>query len=82
MREKHMQRYREYDRRFSSGRRLVLPVAMGGLTLLIAGCNPTVKIEAPDKPIEINLNVKIEQEVRVRVDRDLDDLLAKNPDLF
>lgn len=60
----------------------MLPVAMGGLTLLIAGCNPTVKIEAPDKPIEINLNVKIEQEVRVRVDRDLDDLLAKNPDLF
>ncbi|WP_293339822.1 YnbE family lipoprotein [Parvibaculum sp.] len=41
-----------------------------------------MKIEAPDKPIEINLNVKIEQEVRVKVDRDLDELLAENPDLF
>lgn len=50
--------------------------------LLVAACNPTVKIEAPDKPIEINLNVKIEQEVRVKVDRDLDALLADNPDLF
>jgi hypothetical protein len=49
---------------------------------LVTACNPTVKIEAPDKPIEINLNVKIEQEVRVKVDRDLDALLADNPDLF
>lgn len=58
------------------------PLAAAGITILLAGCNPTVKIEAPDKPIEINLNVKIEQEVRVKVDRDLDDLLAENPDLF
>ncbi|HCX67682.1 MAG: hypothetical protein CMI61_07090 [Parvibaculum sp.] len=55
---------------------------MVGGALLLAACNPTVKVEAPDKPIEINLNVKIEQEVRVKVDRDLDDLLAENPDLF
>ena len=58
------------------------PLAAAGIIILLAGCNPTVKIEAPDKPIEINLNVKIEQEVRVKVDRDLDDLLAENPDLF
>jgi YnbE-like lipoprotein len=55
------------------------PVLIGGS---LAGCQPTVKIEAPDKPIEINLNVKIEQEIRVKVDRDLDDLLASNPELF
>ena len=28
------------------------------LTAFLAGCSPTVKIEAPDKPIEINLYVK------------------------
>ena len=55
---------------------------MLGISFLLVACNPTVKIEAPDKPIEINLNVKIEQEVRVKVDRDLDELLAENPDLF
>ena len=44
---------------------------VAGAALLAAGCNPTVKIEAPDKPIEINLNVKIEQEIRIKVDRDL-----------
>lgn len=53
-----------------------------GAALFAAGCNPTVKIEAPDKPIEINLNIKIEQEIRIKVDRDLDQLLADNPDLF
>ncbi|MEZ5846770.1 MAG: YnbE family lipoprotein [Geminicoccaceae bacterium] len=41
----------------------------------LAACQPTVKVEAPDKPITINLNVKIEQEVRVKVEKDVEDLL-------
>lgn len=45
------------------------------------GC-ATVKVQAPDKPIEINLNVKIDQEVRVRMDREIEDLIAENPDIF
>jgi hypothetical protein len=49
---------------------------------LAGGCTPTIQLAAPDKPITINLNVKIDQEVRVRIDKDLEDLLAKNPDLF
>ncbi len=49
---------------------------------LVAGCNPTVKVEAPDKPIVINLNVKIEQEVRVKVDKDVESLVNNNPNLF
>ncbi len=52
------------------------------LAVLLAACAPTVKIQAPDKPIVINLNVKIEQEVRIRVERDIDDLLRENDDLF
>jgi len=48
----------------------------------VAACQPTVKVEAPDKPIVINLNVKIEQEVRVKVDKEVEDLLKKQPDLF
>lgn len=49
---------------------------------LAASCSPTVKIEAPDKPITINLNVKIEQEVRVRIEKEVEDLLSNQPDLF
>jgi hypothetical protein len=41
-----------------------------------------VRVQAPDEPIEINLNVRIEQEVRVRVERDLEELFEENPELF
>ena len=49
---------------------------------VLQGCNPTVKVEAPDKPIVINLNVKIEQEVRIKVDKDVESLVDSNPNLF
>ncbi len=52
------------------------------LALSLAACAPTVKLQAPDKPIEINMNVKIEQEVRVKVERDLDKEIISNPELF
>ncbi len=49
---------------------------------LTAACTPRVQLAAPDKPIEINLNVKIDQEVRVRLDKEVEDLIEDNPDLF
>lgn len=64
------------------------PPALGAGLLLVLGaslvgsCTPTVRLEAPQEPIVINLNVKIEQEVRVRVDRELDEVIGKNQDLF
>lgn len=48
----------------------------------LAGCSPTVKVEAPDKPIEINLNVKIEHEIRVQVDKELAGLFEEDSDVF
>ena len=52
------------------------------LALALAACQHRVQVEAPKDPIVINLNVKIEQEVRVKVDREVEDLLADNPELF
>ncbi len=47
------------------------------------GCSPTVKVEAPEKPITINLNVKIEHEIRVKVDKELDDhVFSSDSELF
>jgi len=54
----------------------------GILLLAFSACAPTVKVEAPDKPITINLNVKIEHEIRVKVDKDLDELISTDSDLF
>ena len=52
------------------------------LALLAFGCTPRVQLEAPKDPIVINLNVKIEQEVRVRVDRELESLFEERDELF
>ncbi|GAB3456713.1 YnbE family lipoprotein [Insolitispirillum peregrinum] len=58
-------------------RTLILASLLG-----VAACQPTIKVEAPDKPIVINLNVKIEQEVRIKVEKDVDSLLEQNNELF
>ncbi len=45
-------------------------------------CNPTVTLEAPKEPIEINLNIKIEHNIRVQVDQELEDLFDEDSDVF
>ncbi len=60
-------------------RSAILPAL--GAAALAAGCIP-VQIQAPDEPIEINLNVNIRQEVIVRLERDAAELLDQNSDLF
>lgn len=61
---------------------IVAIVALLAIGAACAACTPTVKIEAPDKPIEINLNVHIQQDVRVKLDRDLDTAFGDHPELF
>jgi len=53
---------------------LAAPVAA-----LSAGC---VSVSAPDKPIEINLNINIRQEVVVRLQQDVKNLIDNNPGVF
>ena len=53
---------------------LAVPVAS-----LSAGC---VQVSAPDKPIEINLNINIKQEVVVRLQQDVKELIESNPGVF
>ena len=46
-----------------------------------AACTPTVKLEAPDKPIEINLNVNIKHEILIKVEKDVEEMFEEE-DLF
>ena len=57
-------------------------VCLGAGFAIMAACTPTVRIEPSDKPIKIDLNVNITQEVRVILDREVEDLIAENPELF
>lgn len=50
-------------------------------TALLACTTVTLKGDE-DEPIVVNLNVKIDQEVRVKLDREIEDLIADNPDIF
>jgi hypothetical protein len=57
-------------------------IALGAF--LLAACAPkaTVEVKPPEEPIVINLNVKIEHEIRVKVDKDLDQLFEEDEELF
>jgi hypothetical protein len=48
----------------------------------VVACTPTVEIKAPTEPITINLNVKIEHQIRIKVDKDLDELFSEDSGLF
>ncbi len=50
--------------------------------VLTIACSPTVRVEAPKEPIEINLNVRIEHEIRVQVDNELESLFEEDSELF
>ena len=54
-------------------------LAAAALAVPLAGC---ISLSAPEKPIEINLNVKIEQEVLVRLQRDVENIINQNPQDF
>jgi len=47
-----------------------------------AGLSGCVSVAAPDRPIEINLNITIRQEVVVRLQRDAQELIQNNPGVF
>lgn len=52
------------------------------LLTAIVGCSPTVQLAAPKEPIEINLNIKIEHEIRIQVDRELEGLFDEESEIF
>ena len=65
-------------------RNLKIPVqasALFALALLIGlgACEPTVKIEAPQEPITINLNIKLDADVRVRLEEKAEEDVDTNP---
>ena len=57
-------------------------VLKSGLTVvamafLAGGCTPTIKVEAPDKPIHLKVDINITQEVKVKVERDVEGLAVE-----
>ena len=50
--------------------------------LFTAACTPTVKVEAPDKPIEINMNINIKHEILIKIEKEIEEMFEEEDDLF
>jgi hypothetical protein len=55
-----------------------------GLMLMVvaatlAACSPTVKVQAPKEPITINLNIKLDADVRVKLEQQAKEDVASKP---
>ncbi|WP_042143358.1 MULTISPECIES: YnbE family lipoprotein [unclassified Pseudoalteromonas] len=49
--------------------------------ILLSACTHKVEVSAKE-PITINLNLKIDHEIRVKVDKELDDLFSEDSSIF
>ncbi|MFA3761139.1 YnbE family lipoprotein [Yersinia sp. 2544 StPb PI] len=54
-------------------------IALG--VLMLSGCL-RLEVATPEKPITINMNVKIEHEIQIKVDKDVENLLKNQSNLF
>ena len=57
------------------------------MILLVAGmgqygCTPKIEVAVPSEPVTINLNVKIEHEIRIKVEKDLEEVFGEDSELF
>ncbi len=55
---------------------------LGWLALGLAACSPTVKLQAPEKPIEINMTVNIKHEILLKVEKDVQQMFQSDKGLF
>jgi hypothetical protein len=48
----------------------------------LGACTPTVRVEPPKEPITINLNIKLDAEVRVKLEETAKQDIKTNPGVF
>lgn len=60
----------------------IVGAMLAGALVGLEACAPRIEVAPSDKPITINLNVKIDHEIRVKVDKELDQVLSDKSGLF
>ncbi|GAB6069982.1 hypothetical protein JCM30760_10790 [Thiomicrorhabdus hydrogeniphila] len=48
----------------------------------LTACTPSVQVALPNEPININLNVKIQHEILIKIDKQLDNMFSSSSGLF
>ena len=62
--------------------RLAAPAMLLAFAGMMAACSPTVRVEAPKEPITINLNIKLDADVRLRVEEQAKQDIQSKPNIF
>jgi hypothetical protein len=77
MKTESVQKFNEFEtmKKYFTGLSIIV-------ALSVSACTPTVQVAMPSEPITINLNVRIEHEIRVKVERELEDMFSQNSGLF
>ena len=60
----------------------VLTLLISSVVWAMGGCTPRVEVVPSDKPITINLNVKIDHEIRIKIEKELQEVLSEKNGLF
>jgi hypothetical protein len=59
-----------------------IPWLIAAALAVAGGCQPTVRVEAPKEPITINLNIKLDADVRVKIEEQAEQDIQANPNIF
>ena len=62
--------------------RVMLATGLALLFPALSGCTPRIEVAAPKEPITINMNVKIEHDINIKADKDVEKLLKNRSDLL
>jgi len=62
--------------------KMILVSLLAISTFTLGGCVPRIEVAAPKEPITINMNVKIEHEILIKADKDVEALLKSRSDVF
>ena len=57
-------------------------IVLTAALILMSGCNPTVRVEAPSEPIRIEANITIKHEIRIFVEKEVEELFEEETGLF
>jgi hypothetical protein len=57
-------------------------VSVVAVLMLMTACTKTVKIKAPKEPITINLNIKLDAAIYVKLEEQAKKDIESNPDVF
>jgi hypothetical protein len=63
----------------STYRRFALVLGVAMVAVLVSACTPTVQVEAPKEPITINLNIKLDADVRLKVEEKAKEDVSTKP---